>query len=207
MTTLNEVNSRKIFFRHVTYRRRYILFVNRLYPKFTRVTPQEAGVSREVRARAFRQTFRQRKKSDSARPFPCRDQTDRFLSPARVRRTNSKYGVWNASQNNNHTHTHTHTRVDGGAMWHRHVCAAAAAVFSSRFVSFFFLCFSFRRATRMRRATRRRPTYGLRDSAEVSLKEHSSSCAQSNTRPQSGRKKYLRPSCSVAVPFSRSPHL
>lgn len=65
-------------------------------------------------------------------------------------------------------------------------------------VSFCFYCFSFRRACAIAATS----SADLRASAEVSLKEHSSSCAQSNTRPQSERKKYVHRSYSVFRYFS-----
>lgn len=67
------------------------------------------------------------------------------------------------------------------------MAATTVAVFSSRYFFFFFsFLFPSLVALRMRHTVRCRAD--LRASAEVSLKEHSSSCAQSNTCPLFERK-------------------
>lgn len=72
-----------------------------------------------------------------------------------------------------------------------------AAVYS-RLVLFLLFLFPSRRAC----AVAATSSADLRAPAEVSLKEHSSSCVQSNTRPQSERKKYSRRSYSVSRFYS-----
>lgn len=72
-----------------------------------------------------------------------------------------------------------------------------AAVYS-RLVLFLLFLFPSRRACAIAVTS----SADLRASAEVSLKEHSSSCVQSNTRPQSERKKYSHRSYSVSRFYS-----